>query len=110
MARTARRIVVEVDVLAGPTVPIVAFENRLAYEPVGPDGELPRFALTRLTYPFSLTRLPAISIPCGLSSAGLPIGLQLAAGFGRDDFLLEIAAAYEAARGPFPKPGIFATS
>lgn len=107
LARAARKLFDEVDVLAGPTVPIPAFENRVAYEPVGPGGELPRFALTRLTYPFSLSRLPAISIPCGLTSQGLPIGLQLAAGFRRDDYLLQVAAAYEAERGAFPRPPVF---
>ncbi len=107
LARAARALFDDVDLLAGPTVPIGAFPNKVAYEPVGPGGELPRFALTRLTYPFSLSRLPAISLPCGLTPDGMPVGLQLAAGFHRDEFLLQAAAAYEAARGAFPRPGIF---
>lgn len=104
MAREARRWLGEVDLLAGPTVPVTAFPNRVAFEPVAPGGDMPRFALTRLTYPFSLSRLPAISIPSGLSSRELPIGLQLAAGPDREDFLLSVAAAYEKARGPLPEP------
>ena len=104
MERAARRLLREVDVLAGPTVPVTAFPNRVAFEPVAPGGDLPRFALTRLTYPYSLSRLPAISVPSGLSGRRLPIGLQLAAGPGRERFLLGVAAAYEAARGAMPRP------
>ena len=104
MERSARRLLGEVDLLAGPTVPVTAFPNRVAFEPVAPGGDMPRFALTRLTYPFSLSRLPAITVPSGLSSRQLPIGLQFAAGPGRETFLLGVAAAYEAARGPMPAP------
>jgi aspartyl-tRNA(Asn)/glutamyl-tRNA(Gln) amidotransferase subunit A len=104
LERASRALLADVDLLAGPTVPVTAFPNRVAYEPVAPGGELPRFALTRLTYPFSLSRLPAITVPCGLSSRNLPIALQLAAGSGKEALLLAAAAAYEAARGPWPKP------
>lgn len=104
LEREARTILEGVDLLAGPTVPVTAFPNRVAYEPVAPGGELPRFALTRLTYPFSLSRLPAITVPCGLSSRRLPIGLQLAAGPGQESMLLAAAAGYEAVRGPWPSP------
>ena len=110
VSRALRRHLREVDLFAGPTVPILAFENRVAFEPVAPGGDLPRFALTRLTYPFSLSRLPAVSIPCGLSKpteqapAGLPIALQLAAGPFEEEFLLGVALAYERARGEFPEP------
>jgi aspartyl-tRNA(Asn)/glutamyl-tRNA(Gln) amidotransferase subunit A len=107
MERSARRLLGEVDLLAGPTVPVTAFPNRVAFEPVAPGGDMPRFALTRLTYPFSLSRLPAITVPSGLSSRRLPIGLQLAAGPGREAFLLGVAAAYESARGPMPAPPLF---
>ena len=104
-AALKRRLVPpDVDVLAGPTVPVTAFPNRVAFEKVAPGGEMPRFALTRLTYPFSLTRRPAISVPCALSSRRLPIGLQLAAGPGREMDLLAVAAWYEKARGAFPRP------
>jgi len=105
IARALRRVLREVEVLAGPTVPIVAFENRLAFEPVAPGGELPRHALTRFTYPYNLGRLPAISVPCARSRAGLPVGLQLAAGPHEEALLLSVAAAYEEARGEWPTAG-----
>jgi aspartyl-tRNA(Asn)/glutamyl-tRNA(Gln) amidotransferase subunit A len=108
ISRAIRGALQTVDLLAGPTVPLLAFENRVAYEPVGPGGELPRFALTRLTYPFNISRLPAISMPCGLAGSGLPVGLQLAAATRRERFLLAAAKAYEAARGPWPKPPVSA--
>ena len=103
-SRTVRGVLRDVDLLAGPTVPLLAFENRVAFEPVAPGGDLPRYALTRFTYPFNLSRLPAISVPCGLSTGGLPIGLQLAAGAYEEAFLLTVAMAYEKARGAWPEP------
>jgi aspartyl-tRNA(Asn)/glutamyl-tRNA(Gln) amidotransferase subunit A len=105
LSRAVRRLLREVDLLAGPTVPLLAFENRLAFEPVLEDGELPRNALTRLTYPWSLARIPAITVPCGLVD-GLPAGLQLAAAAHRESLLLAVAAAYERARGPWPAPPV----
>ena len=104
IARAVRRALQGVDLLAGPTVPIPAFPNADAYRPVLPGGELPRHAVTRLTYPFSLSRLPAISLPCGLSRAGLPIGLQLAAGPRQEAALLAAARTFEAIRGPWKEP------
>ena len=104
IAVALRRALRDVDLLAGPTVPILAFPNADAYRPVLPGGELPRHALTRLTYPFSLGRLPAISVPCALSASRLPIGLQLAAGPRQEGLLLAAARAFEVVRGSWPEP------
>jgi aspartyl-tRNA(Asn)/glutamyl-tRNA(Gln) amidotransferase subunit A len=106
IARAVRAALRDVDLLAGPTVPLVAFPNADAFRPVLAGGELPRHALTRLTYPFSLSRLPAISVPCGLSTRRLPIGLQLAAGPRQEALLLAAARAFEAIRGPWPEPPV----
>jgi aspartyl-tRNA(Asn)/glutamyl-tRNA(Gln) amidotransferase subunit A len=107
IARAVRRALRDVDLLAGPTVPMLAFPNDDAYRPILPGGELPRHALTRLTYPFSLSRLPAITLPCALSASRLPIGLQLAAGPRQEGRLLAAARAFEAIRGPWPEPPAF---
>lgn len=53
-------------------------------------------AMTGLTSPFNVTNVPAISIPCGASGQGKPIGLQLVAAPGQDYKLLDIAARVDA--------------
>ena len=53
------------------------------------------------TMPFNLTGQPAISIPMGHTGSGLPLGVQLVAGYGREDVLLQVAAQLEAAN-PWP--------
>jgi amidase len=58
-------------------------------------------------YAFSVTGLPAISVPCGLTSEGLPVGLQIVGHRFREDTLLRAAAAYEAAQGgSWPMPNV----
>jgi len=49
----------------------------------------------RLTYPFNLAGLPAISLPCGFDSRGLPIGLQIAGPPFSEQIILSLARAYE---------------
>jgi aspartyl-tRNA(Asn)/glutamyl-tRNA(Gln) amidotransferase subunit A len=51
--------------------------------------------LVRLTYGWSLAGLPALSVPCGLSDAGLPVGLQLAARRFGEATLVRAGAAYQ---------------
>ena len=104
IGRALRQVLKDVDLLAGPTVPILAFPNADAFRPVLPGGEMPRHALTRLTYPFSLSRLPAINIPCTLSRQHLPIGLQLAAGPRQEWRLLAVSRAFEEIRGEWRGP------
>ena len=59
------------------------------------------------TYGFSVTGLPIVSLPCGTTSAGLPVGIQLVARRQREDLAIEAAAAY-AAHSPefFRRPDI----
>lgn len=86
-----------VDAILSPTVPVAA--PRIGEERVGSgsEEEAVRSALLRLNRPANLTGLPAISVPCGFTRAGLPVGLQLI-GRGLDETtLLRIACAYERA-------------
>jgi aspartyl-tRNA(Asn)/glutamyl-tRNA(Gln) amidotransferase subunit A len=55
------------------------------------------------TYPFNLTQQPAASVPAGLTSAGLPVGLQIIGAKFADQVVLRAARAFEAAR-PFARP------
>jgi aspartyl-tRNA(Asn)/glutamyl-tRNA(Gln) amidotransferase subunit A len=56
-------------------------------------GKLPD--VTRLTYPWSFGHVPAISVPCGFTDAGLPVGLQIIARPHADRTLLDIARQYQ---------------
>jgi Asp-tRNA(Asn)/Glu-tRNA(Gln) amidotransferase A subunit family amidase len=47
--------------------------------------------------PFNVTGQPAISLPCGRTAAGLPVGLQIAGPLGADALVLALAAAFERA-------------
>jgi aspartyl-tRNA(Asn)/glutamyl-tRNA(Gln) amidotransferase subunit A len=53
--------------------------------------------LVRLTYAWSLAGLPALSVPCGFSATGMPVGLQLAAARFREPTLCRAGAAYQRA-------------
>jgi len=79
-----------VDVILSPTTRITA--------PVigGPSIEV-TWQLMALTYPWSFAGVPAISVPVGLSPDGLPVGVQLAAAWGREELLLGIASVYQEA-------------
>ena len=55
----------------------------------------------RAAYLITVTGCPAISVPFGRTADGLPVGIQIVAAHGRDRFLLEVAAAFEAAVGSY---------
>jgi aspartyl-tRNA(Asn)/glutamyl-tRNA(Gln) amidotransferase subunit A len=73
-----RRLFQNVDVVITPTEPLTAWRSGRDTVTIGGREESVLAASWRLTYPFNLTGLPAISVPCGFDSAGLPIGLQIA--------------------------------
>ncbi|GAB4476292.1 MAG: Asp-tRNA(Asn)/Glu-tRNA(Gln) amidotransferase GatCAB subunit A [Anaerolineae bacterium] len=69
---TIRRVLREqADVLLTPTTPVV--EHPIA----GSEGVSAAKELLRFTYPFSLSMLPSLSMPCGFTPEGLPVGAQL---------------------------------
>jgi aspartyl-tRNA(Asn)/glutamyl-tRNA(Gln) amidotransferase subunit A len=53
--------------------------------------------LLRNTAPFSLLFWPTVSVPCGFTGGGLPVGLQISTRPGADDLALRVARAYERA-------------
>jgi Asp-tRNA(Asn)/Glu-tRNA(Gln) amidotransferase A subunit family amidase len=85
------------DVLATPTIAVPPFSTKL---PLGPDrvaGEkIDPHMDWAFTWPFNLTGQPAVSIPCGWTKDGLPLGLQLVGRRGADCLVLRVAAAIEA--------------
>lgn len=77
------------NLLITPTMPIPAFE---AGHDVPPGSGMTHWAQwTPFTYPFNMTQQPAISIPCGTTAAGLPVGLQIIGPRHSDDLLLAAA-------------------
>jgi aspartyl-tRNA(Asn)/glutamyl-tRNA(Gln) amidotransferase subunit A len=85
----------EHDLLLTPTMPIPAFA-------VGRDApaEWPSdrwTSWTPFTYPFNMTQQPAASVPCGRTTAGLPIGLQIVGPRHADATVLAAAHAFQQA-------------
>jgi aspartyl-tRNA(Asn)/glutamyl-tRNA(Gln) amidotransferase subunit A len=87
----------KVDLLAGPTVPITACSIGMEEVQIGNIrmGVIP--ALTQHTRPYNLNGFPAITIPCGFSKNGLPVGFQLAGKPFDEAVVLRAAFAYEQA-------------
>jgi amidase len=78
--------------LAEPPVPLGTFDPA----PNNPMAGFMRAAsFTPFTPPLNVTGQPAISLPLAQTSAGLPIGVQLIAAYGREDLLLRVAAQLE---------------
>jgi len=94
--RSIANVFAEVDVLVTPTTPAPAptiAELKADLGALRP-AEL---KLLRSTRPFNVWGLPAISVPCGFTKTGLPIGLQIAGPHWREDLVLRLAHAYEQA-------------
>ncbi|MCM1174403.1 MAG: Asp-tRNA(Asn)/Glu-tRNA(Gln) amidotransferase subunit GatA [Blautia sp.] len=88
------------DVILGPAAPTTA--PRLGASLADP---IKMYLGDIYTIAVNLAGLPGISIPCGLDSAGLPVGLQLIGDCFQEKKLLRTAYTYEKARGSFPTAG-----
>ncbi len=95
--RQTLELLEQVDLLAGPQMAITA--PRLLEREVQVRGRRVQVIpiLTQYTRPFNITGFPAISVPCGFSSQGLPIGLQLAGRPFGEPTVLRAAYAYQQA-------------
>jgi aspartyl-tRNA(Asn)/glutamyl-tRNA(Gln) amidotransferase subunit A len=87
------------DLLLTPQMPLGAIEAGHVTPPDGSYGER-WIAWSPYTYPFNLTQQPAASVPCGFTSDGLPIGLQIVGPSRQDHLVLRAARAFESAH-PF---------
>ena len=86
----------QVDLLLTPTAPSTAFKTGAhANDP------LSMYLADLLTIPVNLAGLPAISVPCGFSQSGLPIGVQLIGNVLEEARLLQVAHQYEQAADVF---------
>jgi aspartyl-tRNA(Asn)/glutamyl-tRNA(Gln) amidotransferase subunit A len=94
--RNIGAVFADVDVLVTPTMPMPA--PAIADLKKDPEALRPaELRLLRNTRPFNVWGLPAISVPCGFTESGLPIGLQIAGAHWREDLVLRVAWAYERA-------------
>jgi len=96
----------EVDALVTPTTPIAApliGEENISI--AGKDHST-RALLLRLNRPANLGGIPAISVPCGLTPAGLPAGLQFLTAVPGESLLLELAARFEQAHPLNSRPDL----
>ncbi|MCJ2026937.1 amidase [Methylobacterium sp. J-067] len=87
----------DADVIVAPTAPLTAWRTDETTVALAGRPESILAASWRLTYPFNLTGLPAIALPCGFDRRGLPISLQIAARPFAEDMLLRFAHQYEQA-------------
>ncbi|WP_421106615.1 amidase family protein [Streptomyces sp. NEAU-S77] len=75
------------------------------------DGLRKSVDVLTFTAPFNTTGQPAIAVPAALTESGTPIGIQLAAAYGREDLLVRVAAQLEAERPWAPhRPPVFAAA
>jgi aspartyl-tRNA(Asn)/glutamyl-tRNA(Gln) amidotransferase subunit A len=86
-----------VDALLTPTLPITATDIGQREVSIGDYEESVRSALTRFTGPTNLTGHPSLSIPCGTTATGLPVGLQLIGRHFDEATLYRFGHAYEEA-------------
>jgi aspartyl-tRNA(Asn)/glutamyl-tRNA(Gln) amidotransferase subunit A len=96
-----RQFMQRYDLLVTPAVAVPAFGAQPAgHTPLAPDNML---GWTPFSYPFNLSQQPACSIPCGLTAAGLPVGLQIVGPMFGDALVLRAARAFESVM-PIPRP------
>ncbi len=96
-ARRLSRVFQRFDLLALPTEPMAAPQQGLERMQIGGVEHSVRESLLRLTRVCNVARLPSIAVPCGFSSEGLPLSMQLAAPAFEDARVIRAAHAYQQA-------------
>lgn len=97
LTRQFNEVFDDVDALLTPTIPILQTDINQREVAIGAYTEGVRQALLRLTAPTNFTGNPCLSVPCGFSDSGLPIGFQLIGKHGDEARLYQIGHAYEQA-------------
>jgi len=82
------------DLIVTPSVSVTAFDVGLQQPPHWPQHVWDWLVWAEFSYPFDLSHGPAISVPAGLTSEGLPVGLQIAGARLADDLVLRAGAAF----------------
>jgi aspartyl-tRNA(Asn)/glutamyl-tRNA(Gln) amidotransferase subunit A len=93
-----RQFMTRYDVLVTPSVAVPAFDARPAGQARFDAAAM--LGWTPFSYPFNLTQQPACTVPCGLTSNGLPIGVQFVGPMFADSLVLRVARAFETTRPP----------
>jgi aspartyl-tRNA(Asn)/glutamyl-tRNA(Gln) amidotransferase subunit A len=91
------------DLLLTPALPLAAFDAGREVADVMKEKRWTEW--TPFSYPFNLTQQPAASIPCGLTRAGLPVGLHIVGPRYQDARVLRAARAFESLQ-PIPMPDV----
>ena len=100
LIREVREAIGGRDGLLLPSMPVPATKLGVPVVSIGGIEETVRNITLRLTQLFNITGHPAISVPCGKTDEGLPVGLQIVGTRNRTPELLSVAAAVEATVGP----------
>jgi aspartyl-tRNA(Asn)/glutamyl-tRNA(Gln) amidotransferase subunit A len=93
--RDMEAVFAEVDVILTPATPVIAPAIGVVHVSVDGITEPAGNAITRYTSFFNMTGHPAITLPCGMHSAGLPIAAQLVGRHHADEALLDLASRIE---------------
>jgi aspartyl-tRNA(Asn)/glutamyl-tRNA(Gln) amidotransferase subunit A len=104
LRRLAAQLFGGIEFLLSPTAPVPAFDAEKCSPNNDPEKPFEHIAFT---VPWNFSEQPAVSINCGFTASGLPIGLQIVGRRHDDHGVLKLAKAYETARGPimnWPKP------
>src|SRR6185503_19370387 len=100
VGETRRRVVIacaQYDYVLAPTMAVEPYAAEAPWPPGGTQHN-------PFCFPFNLSEQPALSVCCGLTGNGLPVGLQIIGQRFDDAGVLRVGAAYEAARGALPRP------
>ena len=92
------RFMADWNLLLTPSVSVAAFPVERLQPAHWPDHPWDWLSWSEFCYPFNMSGLPAASVPCGFTDAGLPVGLQIVGQRASDSLVLRAAAAFERAR------------